>query len=82
VRLAARVNGWELRGYRAAALAGQAVPHPSGPVAAAVGTASVAEAAALLAAGPGAALVLPKTVHGGVTVAIARAAGPPGVSPV
>ncbi|GIE95179.1 hypothetical protein Ari01nite_26440 [Paractinoplanes rishiriensis] len=71
VRLAARVCGWELRGYTVAELAGQAVPHPSGRVAESIGTASVAEAAALLAAGPGAALLLPKSIHSGVTVAIA-----------
>jgi cobalamin biosynthesis protein CbiG len=71
VRLAAQAYGWELRGYPAAELAGQAVPHPSGRIAATVGTPSVAEAAALLAAGPGAALLLPKTIHGAVTVAIA-----------
>jgi cobalamin biosynthesis protein CbiG len=51
------------------------VPHPAARVAAATGTASVAEAAALLAAGPGAVLVLPKTVFPRTTVAIARRAG-------
>lgn len=35
------------------------------------GAPSVAEAAALCAGGPGARLVLPKTVHAGVTVAVA-----------
>lgn len=60
------------RGYPAEALAAAPVPHPSGRVAAATGTPSVAEAAALLAAGPGAVLVVPKTTGDGVTVAVAR----------
>jgi cobalamin biosynthesis protein CbiG len=47
------------------------VPNPSGAVAAAVGTPSVAEAAALCAAGPSGSLLLPKRVFRGVTVAIA-----------
>jgi len=55
-----------------------AVPTPSDVVARAVGTHSVAEAAALAAAGPGAELVVPKSVGDRVTVAIARRAGPPG----
>jgi cobalt-precorrin 5A hydrolase len=37
----------------------------------AAGTASVAEAAALLGAGPGASLILPKMVFARITVAIA-----------
>jgi len=45
-------------------------------VAAAAGTGSVAEAAALLGAGPGAVLVLAKTVFPRSTVAIARGSGP------
>lgn len=68
-----------LRTYPAAVLAQVAVPHPSVRVAAATGTASVAEAAALHAAaelGDGAAaLVVPKLVVGGVTVAVARTNG-------
>jgi cobalt-precorrin 5A hydrolase len=36
------------------------------------GAPSVAEAAALLAAGPGGRLLLPKTIHAGVTIAVAR----------
>lgn len=59
--LAARL-GAPLIGFPAEALAGRAVPNPSGAVAGAVGTPSVAEAAALLAAGPGAELVVPKSV--------------------
>lgn len=55
-----------------------AVPTPSDVVAQAVGTHSVAEAAALAAAGPGAELVVPKSVGDRVTVAIARRAAPPG----
>ncbi|MBB4744542.1 cobalt-precorrin 5A hydrolase [Actinoplanes octamycinicus] len=69
----ARERGWRLVAFTAAELAAQPVPGaPSDVVAAAVGTPSVAEAAALLAAGAGGELVLPKRVYGGVTVAIAR----------
>lgn len=65
-------------GCPAAELARVEVPNPSARVAAATGTASVAEAAALLVAtrrgGPGAVvtLVVPKTTGAGVTVAVAR----------
>jgi cobalt-precorrin 5A hydrolase/precorrin-3B C17-methyltransferase len=55
------------------------VPGPSEVVRRAVGTASVAEAAALLAAGPEARLAVPKSVHGEVTVAVARRRGPEGL---
>jgi cobalt-precorrin 5A hydrolase/precorrin-3B C17-methyltransferase len=69
-----------VRTFSAAALAGVAVPNPSGVVAEAVGTPSVAEAAALLAAGPGAALVTTKQVSatGDSTVAVARRRAPAG----
>jgi cobalamin biosynthesis protein CbiG len=66
VEAAAR-RGWPLVGHAAAALAGVVVPSPSGFAATAVGTPSVAEAAALLG---GRVLVVPKTVHGRVTVAV------------
>jgi cobalamin biosynthesis protein CbiG len=59
-----------LRGYPAATLAAVVVPHPSAAVGAAVGTPSVAEAAALLAAGGP--LVVPKQKGRRVTVAVAR----------
>ncbi|MGH9224084.1 MAG: cobalamin biosynthesis protein, partial [Acidimicrobiales bacterium] len=65
-----------LRVLPAAALAGVAVPNPSRVVDAAVGTPSVAEAAALLAAGPGAALVVEKRRTSDATVAVARRAQP------
>lgn len=55
-----------------------AVPTPSDVVARAVGTHSVAEAAALAAAGEGAELVVPKTVGSRVTVAVARRRSPAG----
>ncbi len=63
--------------WRPDELAGEPVPHPDERVAAAVGTPSVAEAAALRTARafPGAAgaeLVVTKTVGDGVTVAVAR----------
>lgn len=54
------------------------VPTPSETVRRAVGTASVAEAAALLAAGPGATLVVAKRRHRRVTVAVARRRQPAG----
>jgi cobalt-precorrin 5A hydrolase len=63
--------GWRLTGFTAAELAAHPVPNPSPRVAAATGSPSVAEAAALLAAGPGAVLMLPKTARDGVTVALA-----------
>jgi cobalt-precorrin 5A hydrolase len=60
-----------LRSYSAAELANVAVPNPGSRVQAAVGTASVAEAAALLAAGGGP-LVIPKRVVQGVVLAAAQ----------
>ena len=54
---------WPLRWYSAAQLSAVAVPNPSAAVAEEMGTASVAEAAALLGAGPGAALLVPKTIR-------------------
>ncbi|WP_420823467.1 cobalamin biosynthesis protein [Streptomyces natalensis] len=57
---AARRLGVPLWSYPAGALAAVGVPAPSGAVAAAVGTPSVAEAAALLAAGPGGQLLAGK----------------------
>jgi cobalt-precorrin 5A hydrolase/precorrin-3B C17-methyltransferase len=81
--LAARL-GVAIRTFGAAALAGVVaagrVPNPSPAVAAAVGTASVAEAAALLAAGQGATLVAVKQVAAGrdATVAVSRRARAPG----
>ena len=64
---AAARRGWPLTGHSAAELAAVAVPSPSGWVAQVVGTASVAEAAALLGGGS---LIVGKTVHGRVTVAV------------
>jgi histidinol-phosphate aminotransferase len=69
VRAAADRRGWPLSGHPAAALAAVAVPSPSARVADAVGTPSVAEAAALLGGGE---LLVGKTVVGRVTVAVAR----------
>jgi cobalt-precorrin 5A hydrolase/precorrin-3B C17-methyltransferase len=72
--------GVDIRTFGAAALAGVAVPHPSAVVAAAVGTPSVAEAAALLGAGPAAALVTSKLISatGDSTAAVARRPRPRG----
>jgi cobalamin biosynthesis protein CbiG len=72
VRGLARDREWPLLALPAAELARRDVPHPSGVVAAAVGTPSVAEAAALTAVGPSGSLLLAKRVIGGVTVAVAR----------
>ncbi|MEU4244206.1 cobalamin biosynthesis protein [Actinoplanes sp. NPDC026619] len=71
VRELAATHGWELVSFVAAELGAHDVPHKSERIAAAVGTPSVAEAAALAAAGPGAELVLPKRVYSGVVVAVA-----------
>ncbi len=71
---AAATRGWQLRTYPPAELAAIPVPNPSEVVQAAVGTPSVAEAAALLAAGPGGSLVVPKTASAMATVAVARKA--------
>ncbi|WP_344632652.1 precorrin-3B C(17)-methyltransferase [Streptomyces glaucosporus] len=57
---AARRLGVPVRTYPAGELAAVPVPHPSDAPLAAVGTPSVAEAAALLACGEGAELVVPK----------------------
>jgi cobalt-precorrin 5A hydrolase/precorrin-3B C17-methyltransferase len=80
LELAAR-RGWPLRLFSPGALASVAVPTPSAAVAAEMGTASVAEAAALLAAGGGGRLLQPKQVahrqdgeQGAATLAIAAMA--------
>jgi len=70
VRQWAFERSWVLLGFPPERLARQRVPTPSTLVTAAVGTPSVAEAAALIAAGPGAVVLVPKTVSGGVTVAV------------
>lgn len=73
--------GADLIGLSAAALAATEVPNPSETVRNAVGTPSVSEAAALLAAGPGARMVVTKTVSstGDSTVAVARRVAPAGL---
>jgi cobalt-precorrin 5A hydrolase len=73
VRSLALDLGWRLVGLPVADLAAQTVPNPSARVAGAMGTGSVAEAAALVAAGPGATLLIAKRVLDGVTVAVASA---------
>lgn len=80
------VGGARLVAWSAEELAAEPVPHPSVRVAGAVGTPSVAEAAALrtarsLPGATGAELVVPKTVGDGVTLAVARAVGDEPVSP-
>lgn len=77
VRALCRARGWPLVAFTAAELAAQPVSRPGAAVEAAVGTPSVAEAAALLAAGPGAVLRLPKRAFRAVTVA-AAGKRPPG----
>lgn len=69
LHVAATQLGVQVRAYTAAELARVAVPTPSTRIAAALGTASVAEAAALLAAdGP---LVIPKRTVDGIVLAAA-----------
>jgi cobalt-precorrin 5A hydrolase/precorrin-3B C17-methyltransferase len=71
----ARRNGWPLVTYPAETLAGVEVPNPSEIVNNAVGTPSVAEAAALTAAreaGRAAELIAPKRAGAMSTVAVAR----------
>lgn len=70
--------GQPVRAFTPSELAGVEVPNPSDVVAAEVGTPSVAEAAALLAAGPGGELVVPKVKGATATVAVARRRRPPG----
>jgi cobalt-precorrin 5A hydrolase len=70
--LLALAEGRALRTFPAADLDRVAVPHPSPVVRRLTGTGSVAEAAALLAAGPGGVLVVEKARGAGVTVALAR----------
>ncbi|MDO3705232.1 precorrin-3B C(17)-methyltransferase [Micromonospora sp. C28SCA-DRY-2] len=70
IRATADALGVPLVTYPAAALAAVDVPHPSEVVRAAVGTPSVAEAAALL--GGEAELLVPKTATAMATVAVAR----------
>ncbi|MFP5375891.1 MAG: precorrin-3B C(17)-methyltransferase, partial [Acidimicrobiia bacterium] len=70
--------GPAVRAFTAGQLAEVAVPSPSALVGDAVGTPSVAEAAALLAAGPGAQLIVPKQKNAVATVAVARRARPRG----
>jgi cobalt-precorrin 5A hydrolase/precorrin-3B C17-methyltransferase len=76
----ARRLGVPLKTFEANDLTAVAAPNPSAVVAAAVGTASVAEAAAILGAGPGATLVAPKVVSAtrDSTVALARRRLPEG----
>lgn len=74
----AGARGWPLRLFAAADLAAVAVPHRCARAAGEVGTPSVAEAAALLAAGSSALLVEKQVYRGadgkGATVAVARVA--------
>ncbi len=70
--------GLPVRTFSAQQLALQSVPNPSTVVADAVGTPSVAEAAALACAGSNGVLVVPKQRSAAVTVAVARRAQPRG----
>jgi cobalt-precorrin 5A hydrolase/precorrin-3B C17-methyltransferase len=74
----AQAHGVDLRTFAADALKEIPVPTPSDVVAGAVGTPSVAEAAAPAAGGPGAVLVVTKQVVADATVAVARRARPEG----
>lgn len=78
LRGAATRLGVSVRGFTAAELAEVDVPNPSARTENALGTASVAEAAALLAAdGP---LAIPKRTVDGIVIAAALA--PQGVTPI
>lgn len=68
---AARARGWPLATFTPGQLSAVEVPTPSAVVAAHVGTPSVAEAAALLAAGGGP-LLVPKRRSAHATCAVAR----------
>ncbi|MBB4893048.1 cobalamin biosynthesis protein CbiG [Streptomyces olivoverticillatus] len=72
---AAAALGVPLTTYGAHELAAQAVPHPGEAARRAVGAPGVAEAAALLAAGPGAVLLVPKRKSPRATCAIAHRPG-------
>ena len=72
LRQAAAGRGWPVVTYPAARLAAVPVPNPSEVVRRAVGTPSVAEAAAL--AGPGTTLIAAKRASAHATVAVARCA--------
>ncbi len=81
---AARTLGLPLLAFPAAALAAVPVPDPAEAARAALGTPSVAEAAALLAAAPGGELLLAKRKSAAATVAVARTVpkpAPPRESP-
>lgn len=67
----AAARGWPLELHRAGELRDVEVPTPSTVVAGHVGTPSVAEAAALLTAGPGARLLVPKRRSAHATCAVA-----------
>jgi cobalt-precorrin 5A hydrolase / precorrin-3B C17-methyltransferase len=69
IKEAARLGGWPLVAYPADRLAAVPVPNPSDAASAAVGTPSVAEAAALVS---GDVLVVPKRKSPMATVALAR----------
>jgi cobalamin biosynthesis protein CbiG len=71
VALAAR-RAWRFVTFPVEALAAMPVPSPSATVDAHVGTPSVAEAAALLAAGPGSELIILKRRSPHATCAVAR----------
>jgi cobalt-precorrin 5A hydrolase/cobalt-precorrin 5A hydrolase/precorrin-3B C17-methyltransferase len=68
-------HGWTLRFFAPIALAAITVPTPSAVVATHIGTPSVAEASALLAAGDGGALMVFKQRSRHATCAIARRGG-------
>lgn len=70
--------GLPIRAFSSTQLATVEVPSPSRNVQCAIGTPSVAEAAAILAAGSGCELVCPKAKRAHVTIAVARRVRPRG----
>ncbi|MGP3723545.1 cobalamin biosynthesis protein [Cereibacter sphaeroides] len=69
--------GLPVRALPEAALAGVATPTRSARIEERFGTGSIAEAAALVAAGPGATLMRTRRIAGPVTIAVARSAADP-----
>ncbi len=72
-----QAKGWQLQLFAVAELSIVTVPHPSIATSIQMGTPTVAEGAALLAAGSGSQLVVTKQIYGlagqALTIAVARA---------
>jgi cobalamin biosynthesis protein CbiG len=77
-------RGWQLQFFAASVLALVTVPQASPRIQAQVGTPTVAAGAALLSAGGGSQLVVPKQIYGpagqAITIAVAQTADPDKIS--